>query len=231
MRVETPAVLSAPPQVLNPRPMRVLSLLLLFLLLASIAAAQAPSGQSYAPGIEVLKKTWRMEGRNNSLDVDPLRGAEQLGQWQRTQQEAMQENVRRAEKNLPQLPIPQGVAADPRSGAQPDPIGRRYYGSSRGYIYEVKFKNTGLKTIRGLVWEYVLLDPDTKLELGRHSFTSRKSIAPSKSKTLFGRTASRPAAVIRVVKAGNPLPPHYDEQVVIQRIAYDDGSTWSRPSH
>jgi hypothetical protein len=231
MRVENHAVMSAPPQVLNRRRMRVLSLLLLFLLLASIAAAQAPSSQPDAPGIAVIKMTWRMEGRNNSLDVDPLRGAEQLGQWQRAQQEAMQENVLRAEKNLPQLPIPQGAAPDPRRGAQPDPIGRRYYGASPGYIYEVRFRNTGLKTVRGLVWEYVLFDPDTQLELGRHSFTSKKSISPSKSKTLFGRTASRPAPVIRVVTAGNPSLPHYFEQVVIQRIVYDDGSVWKRTSN
>ncbi|MEO8436191.1 MAG: hypothetical protein ABI596_14920 [Pyrinomonadaceae bacterium] len=194
------------------------------------AAAQTAATEPDAPGIVVIKKGWHRDVRNRALDEDPLRGPEQIGRVQQAQKDAMLENGLRAQANLPPIPIPQGAPRDVRDGALPDRLPVRYSQPGGGYKYEVKIRNAGPKTIRGVAWEYVLSDPDTNRELGRHLFSSEQTVRPGKSKTLVGYTSRRPAPVVRVVKAGNASPPHYSEQVVIQTIKYDDGTVWKRTS-
>ena len=215
--------------IVNVNRVPVLALLILMFLPAAVVA-QTTSHEVDAPGVVVIKKSWHRDVRNRALDEDPLRLPEQIGRLQQAQKDAIYENGLRARANLPPIPIPHGAPRDVRDGALPDRLPVRSSRPGAVHRYEAKIRNTGPKTIRSLAWEYVLSDPDTKQELGRHLFSSRKNIRPGKSQTLVGHTTRRPAPVIRVVRVGNTSPPHYTEQVVIQSITYDDGSVWKRSS-
>ena len=103
--------------------------------------------------------------------------------------------------------------------------------SSVHYIYQAKIKNTGVKTIRAIVWEYSLLDPDSQLEVGRHQFTGNMTVRPGKTVNLVGRSTKPPTRVVELAKSGKPLQREYQERVVIQRVEYDDGTFWQRASH
>ena len=85
-----------------------------------------------------------------------------------------------------------------------------------------------MKKIRGLVWEYVLVDPSTGSEVGRHQFTSKVSVGPGKSKTIFGYSTLPPVSSVDANNAGEGSEGQHSEQVVIKRIYYDDNSVWER---
>jgi hypothetical protein len=199
--------------------MKVLNLLLMLLLLAGGASAQAVSDRSAASDVAVLQKNWRMQVRNPALDEDPLRINQEQMEIQRAQRAIQRENEIRARQGQPPLNLPRGT---PSRGAMTEP-------PSVEYVYEVKFMNTGQRKIRKLVWEYVFLEPGTEREVSRRQFQSKVSIRPGKTGSVVMRSASPPAGTVNVTQTGKKLREQYAEQIVIQSIEYDDGSVWQRP--
>ncbi len=94
------------------------------------------------------------------------------------------------------------------------------------YLYEVTISNTG-KQIRTIDWLYVLVDPDTKREVGSHRFSSKATISTGKSKKLVEQSSIPPAEVVDATKADRQIAGQYLESVVIVRIVYADGSWWA----
>lgn len=200
--------------------MKALNLMLLMLLLAGAAAAQESSDTPDAPGVAVLKISWRREVRNPALDVDPMQINRDQAELARTQQEIRNQNVVREKANQTLIPpttnVPQRVLAQ---------------GPTVSYIYEAEITNTGTKPIRGLVWNYILLDSENGSEVGHHQFTSEVSIRPGQSMHLTGRSKSYPSSIVSAAaRSSNSSPNQKFERVVIDRIKYKDGSTWERPS-
>ena len=199
--------------------MKALNLVLLLLVFPAVASAQAASDTEAAPGVAVLQHRWRVEVRNPALDEDPMRANDEQRDLARVQKNTIRENAIRRRQGQETLPPPSRISPARPAG-----------GTSFSYAYEVKVSNTGVKTIRELVWEYVLFDPDTQREVGRHRHTSEASIRPGKNKNLVGHSTQPPANVVDAMKPGEPLRDKYSERVVIQRIEYDDGSVWQRAS-
>ena len=95
------------------------------------------------------------------------------------------------------------------------------------YVYSMKIKNSGTKTIEGVSWEYIFSDPASGQELGRHQFLTYERIAASK----FGNFRSEVRSpAVRVVRATNPKKIKLVETSIIQCVLYSDETTWRNPN-
>ena len=99
------------------------------------------------------------------------------------------------------------------------------------YLYKAKVKNTGLKVIRLIGWNYLFTDSQTQKEIGRHQFYSVEKISPNKEKTLEGRSTSPPTKVVSAGALEKNARNPYNERIVINCVAYSDGSMWRHPSY
>lgn len=97
-----------------------------------------------------------------------------------------------------------------------------------GYAYKVKLQNSGTKAIDVLFWEYQFLDQSNPSAIVRRQFLCGVKIKPGKEKEVVSFNLSGPSDVISVGtladKSGNGL----QENVVINRVEYADGSIWQR---
>jgi len=228
---------------------RVFNLLLLALLLAGTAAAQALSNQvpTDTPTVTVTKYSWRQEIFIPALYDDPMQINQDRDELERDQKATSKANADRVRQGQAPLPLPtKKIASNTPVGSTPmgtplgdEPVGNKNLPakeepglSSVHYIYELKINNTGVKTIRLIVWEYSLFDPDTHLELGRHRFSNSVNIRAGKTANLVGRSKTPPARIVQATKPDKDdkeLRGKYAERVTIQRIEYDDGTIWERP--
>ncbi|HSB08978.1 MAG TPA: hypothetical protein VLM38_05665 [Blastocatellia bacterium] len=94
---------------------------------------------------------------------------------------------------------------------------------STRYAYELRVRNSGEKIIRGIRWDYVFTDPDTREEIGRRRFYSPLNLHPKQTKKLEGITRSAPTAIISAKGLQS-------ERVVIECVILSDGSTWRQAS-
>ncbi|MDQ1522661.1 MAG: hypothetical protein QOE47_585 [Pyrinomonadaceae bacterium] len=191
-------------------------------LLSAVASAQGEVASSSAaltdaPDVRVLKQKWRREVRHPALDEDPFLAGRQATLSDQDKKETIRGNVINKQLGRDPAPLPSG---------QPTLISTT--GPRPVYVYEVKVMNTGTKTIRTLVWEYMFFDPDTQREVGRHLYESRVNLRPGKSKQLDGFSLSPQTRTVDVGKTGKNLEHQYLERVVIQQIEYADGSSWRR---
>ena len=201
--------------------MKALILVAVVVLSCGLCPAQTSPSDNAAPGVTVVESDWRRRpARNPALDEDPLRPLEAQARAERIRSEEIERNRIRAAAGKDQSPLP---ARNAPSASQP--FSPKYPFT---YIYRIKITNTGVKKIRGLVWEYVFMDPSTGNEVSRRRFTSAASISPGKSKRLFGRSLMPPAGSIDASKAGEQPEGLHSEQVVIAKIYYDDGTVWER---
>jgi len=201
--------------------MKTLSLMLLLFLLVDASSAQNSSTLSNPPDVAVLEKNWRLEIRDPALDDDPFRANDDHDSTVRAQRENDRMNAIRIKKG-----------SNPEPYVPPAwPIGIILQAPSSTYIYSVKIRNTGAKTIRVLVWEYMFIEPDTQKEVGNHRYTSKVNIHPSKCGNVVERSVSPPNMIIDAGNVGKKLREQLSERVVIHRIEYADGSFWQRPSN
>ncbi|PYS82138.1 MAG: hypothetical protein DMF67_13940 [Acidobacteria bacterium] len=193
--------------------------MLLALLPAGVASAQASLDASDASGVMVVEKSWRREVRNPALDDDPFRANDEQTEFNREQQLNAKSNKAK---------IQQG--STPEIIVRPERDNRTVpQGPWAGYIYSVKVRNTGAQTILAVEWEYVFFDPDTKEEVGRHQYINKVKIRPGKGGDLSWVSTLPPASIIAVKKNGGAPNERYSEQVLIRRVEYADGSVWQRP--
>jgi len=103
---------------------------------------------------------------------------------------------------------------------RPDP-------TKRAYEYKFKFKNHGTKEVVRIHWIFVFRDADTHKVLVAHGFDSDTSIKPGKEKELISYTDSSPPQIVdaqALEKTGKP----WEEEVIVSKITYADGSQWER---
>ena len=200
--------------------MKTVSLLFCAVLLGSvIASAQTSSSDSVPSDIVVLQKNWRLHARNSLLDADPFSANAEFNDALRAQRENDIRNAVRARGSESREPPPPRPTKNPNGSAYP----------TARYIYQVKIKNTGTKTILAVDWGYTFTDPETQQELGRHRYSNKVKIRPGQNNGLVGRTANPPTQVVSVKNAGKDVNKQLSEQVVIYRIQYDDGTIWKNP--
>ena len=195
--------------------------MLVLLSFALCASAQAPSKPSAGPEVTVLQKKWRMDVRNPALEKNPLRSIQQREREVALQREDARANENRIRTGLPTLP-PRVRVPTPETGPR---------GLLVTYIYEVKVRNTGVKEIRTLTWEYEFLEPGTEQVVGRLRIASKVNLGPGKTRNVVVRTRSSPTGTVDATKADKKPSEQYSERVVIRSVSYADGSVWQATSN
>lgn len=185
--------------------MKGFALLLLVLTLPVDVFAQSPQGQSDAPDLTVIKKSWQKERYYlPALTRDPFRANDEAAASQRAQKDnAVSNSVRVKEGTRPE-----------RAGQTTKPVPPDSQNAYDRFTYRVTVKNSGAKTITRVEWNY-----------GKHSFQSRVKIRTGKSTELVGMNKKPPSSVLDAEDS------QLAEEVVIRRIEYEDGSFWQRPDN
>ena len=98
-----------------------------------------------------------------------------------------------------------------------------------GYAYRVKVKNAGLKAIEILFWEYQFSEPSNPSTMVRRQFLCGVNIKPSKEQEVLSFSLSGPSDVISVRTLTDKAGGLFQENVVVNRVEYADGSIWQRP--
>lgn len=184
-----------------------------------LCAAQTPPVGKAAPGLTVVEKSWRkLLVRNTALVEDQFALLENQAASERAREEAREQNRMRALIGKEPAPLPPRNAPVKLSPPKP--------GYPFVYAYSVKIVNTGVKKIRGIIWEYLLIDPATGTEVGRHRFASKVSVGPGKSAKLRGYSTLPPAGSVDASQAGEAPEGQHSEQVIIKTIFYTDKTVW-----
>jgi hypothetical protein len=97
------------------------------------------------------------------------------------------------------------------------------------YVYALKLKNIGSKTIEGIAWDYLFIDPTSNAELGKHQFLSYAKVPTDKSATLRVPLRSPPTRVVRSSDSTKNAHPKLIEKSVIQCVLYADDTVWKNP--
>lgn len=97
-----------------------------------------------------------------------------------------------------------------------------------GYAYRIKVQNPGPKAIEIVFWEYQFHDPANPELVARRQFLCGVDISSGKGKELEGFSLSGPSAVVNVKNLGNGSPKPFNENVLINRLEFTDGSIWQR---
>lgn len=100
--------------------------------------------------------------------------------------------------------------------------------SQEGYKYRARVTNVGSKNIRAIVWEYRFTEAGSG-EAHSHRFRTVTRIGPGRSKELVAFSYAPPSRTINVASLGLKGSKPFEEQVLINRVEYSDGSTWQRP--
>ena len=184
------------------------------LLLTTFVHAQDTASEP--KDLTVLEKSWKKTffvPRGGSSVLGPN---EDLIQQTRIEKRAIEER----DRALPNQPTePRRPAPSPRPiGGPPVTL----------YIYKMKVKNTGTKTIRTIDWEYQFLNPDTKELMGSARAMSRVKVAPGTIKELEGQTTRPLTKLVSVDQLGKKEGDQFEERVIIHRIYYTNGPAWRR---
>jgi hypothetical protein len=97
------------------------------------------------------------------------------------------------------------------------------------YVYALKLKNIGSKTIEGIAWDYLFLDPTSNAELGNHQFLSYARIPTDKTAKLEAQLRSPPTRVVRSSNSTKGAHPKLVERSVVQCVLYADNTVWKNP--
>jgi len=122
---------------------------------------------------------------------------------------------------------PNGSTSDANVPAQASGISDR---DTPFFMYSVEVKNEGSESIKAILWDYLIIDSNSKEELGRHEFISLEKIARNSVKTLTVRSRITPSQVITVQGSPPTANSTVVERVMLKCIVYDDGTVWQQSS-
>ena len=94
------------------------------------------------------------------------------------------------------------------------------------YVYTMKVRNAGARTIEGIAWDYLFIDPGSNKELGSHHFLSYEKVSSNKIVTLRGQLRSPPTRVVPAANSRKNQHPKFVERAVIQCVLYSDETMW-----
>ncbi len=201
--------------------MRFVTLVFVTLLSTAACLAQKAITSADAPNLIVTEAGWHKEVYVPELLEDPMNANQQHADLERDQKLIMRENKTRVRSGQNQIPAPQ-----PRISDGPNKEGR-----SVAYIYEAKVKNTGNKIIRSISWIYSFNESGTTSQADARRFTTEVNLRPGKVVTLAGASTTPPGRVVQVSKTKSEGSAKYDQHIIIDRIEFEDGSNWQRPSN
>jgi hypothetical protein len=172
---------------------------ILFYFLAVTAPAQNPPKYETPPGVTVGKHRWQTVANGPGVD-----------------------SSFKAESDSP------GGAnlSDPNSSSPDSGSPQR---NSPSFMYSVEIKNDGNKSIKAVLWDYLITDSKTGEELGRHQFANVERIGRNAAKTLTVRSRVSPTQVVTVQASPSADKSAGIERVIFTCVVYDDETLWSQP--
>jgi hypothetical protein len=191
--------------------MKTLRLSLLMILLAGSIAAQAQSSTAGAPDLVLIKIDWHTTDQSSKLEEAKLSGNPEV---------ALRNAVNASRVNTKQTPL-----SIPAPEDSPPPVLLPI-----AFIYEFTVRNTGTKTIRGVVWEYAFIGKGAQPKVRRRRYESKVSIGPGMTANLLMHSFLSPLEVLDDKQTRRTAQGQSTEQLVIQSIRYADGSLWQRGS-
>ena len=191
---------------------------LVLLLLTNSIIAQVKTEISDLPDVSVLEKSWSKKIRYSN--------PEKQYPNPRTPNEELMKQARGENRVSENGKAPITEAGTANQSSQPIFLTMQRYTT---YVYTIKAKNNGLKTIKALYWEYQFLDPDTQRVLGTHPMANSKKLSPGKTGVFKAETAQPPVAFVSANQFDKKFGLKFTERLVIYRVDYTDGSVWQRP--
>ena len=91
------------------------------------------------------------------------------------------------------------------------------------FRYRVSLKNTGIKVVKAVVWDYQASDTDEFTDPVHRQFRCTSKMKPNHSERFEGFSTLPPT---RVIKASGTKS--FSERVILNRIEYADGTSWQR---
>ena len=203
--------------------MKVYALLLSLLVVPIASYAQTLPASATSSQVEVVKFSWSKERLN--WEQNPFGGPnENFHEMQfRARAEKRVSDAKKSGTTGQQASAERDAKVDAAIiAAARQPSGPpRYY-----FIYRASLKNASNKQIEEIDWDYVFIDSATGQELGRHQFTSAKTIAPGKNRELSFSLSAPPTRRISVYALNKQERSGIADQVVVVRVKYSDGSVW-----
>lgn len=99
------------------------------------------------------------------------------------------------------------------------------------YVYSMKVKNVGQKTIDGVAWDYIFIDVGTNKEVGRHQFLTFEKLKTEKTTTFSSQMRSPPTQVVQTPNGNGASKerPKYMGKAIIHCVLYADDTAWRGP--
>lgn len=192
--------------------------------------AQTQTASQVPADLTVLKFSWSEGAQAADLTGDIFAPFEERDRNVHDQVAADQAeaDIRRARRAGTIVPSRDSIPNRPASPTAA-PLPKFPKETAPQFVYHLKVKNNGTKTIKAVSWDYVFIDPDTQKELARHHFHSAAKIKPAQSKSIAEATPSAPTKIVTVRGLNSKDRHPFEERIVIKRLEYTDGSVWERP--
>ena len=97
-----------------------------------------------------------------------------------------------------------------------------------GFAYQVKVHNAGTRTVVAIFWEYRFTESARPANIARRQFMCSTTIEAEKHKEFRLFSLSGPSDVIDVKSLGKNSGNQFQENVLVNRVEYADGSFWQR---
>lgn len=97
-----------------------------------------------------------------------------------------------------------------------------------GFTYQARIQNRSTKVLKVIFWEYQFKEKASASNVARRQFVCNVKVKPDKTRDLEIFTLSAPSGVVSLGSLANKSNKDFDESVLINRVEYEDGSTWQR---
>src|SRR5688572_15713889 len=97
-----------------------------------------------------------------------------------------------------------------------------------GFTYQTKVQNNSTKPVAVVFWEYQFREKGNPTILSRRQFVCQAKLKPAKARDFEIFTLAAPSSVVSVKTLSKKSEPSFDESVIINRVEFEDGSTWQR---
>jgi hypothetical protein len=97
-----------------------------------------------------------------------------------------------------------------------------------GFAYQAKIRNAGKKVIEVVFWEYQFKERANPTNVVRRQFLCGVNINSDKEKELRAFSVAGPSNAISVDSLANKSGSLFEEEILINRVEYADGSIWQR---
>lgn len=97
-----------------------------------------------------------------------------------------------------------------------------------GFAYRVRVRNAGAKGLEVLFWEYRFVEAANPSNVVRRQFLCGVQIKPDKEREVLAFSPSGPNGAVSAESLADKSRRAFQEEVVINRVEYSDGSIWQR---